>query len=178
MTYPTNKVNGLVKSGTNLTGTQNFFVINTVIALADNTNFGTTPNAGRNLDQLVRYFAMAAFPAMISVSNLPAVDLSISGNRTAYGLGTTYNQANTSIYTLKISTEKFGVWGGSAADVAAMLTGINATDPTVPGSLANYLDGREVPFATTVPGNATPVTAINTSDAVLKNTVVTFFDLL
>jgi hypothetical protein len=153
----TTRVNGGIGSKETLTGNMDFFTVHTVAAIEEGA-WGATASATRNLIKMVEAVATGAQPVLVSVSEA-VVDLSVAGNRTEYGFGTGFNQAGTTVYTLKFAIEHTGALG-SVAD---------ADDPAVVGSLANRLDGVVLPFG--------PVT-LDLDGAATKNTTVKAFAVL
>lgn len=154
----TDRVNGGVATKETLTGNMDFVTIHTVAAL-DEGAYGATNSATRNLIRLVETISLGAQPVLTSVKETE-VDLSVSANATLYGLGTDFNQAATTVYTLKFAVEHTG-----------------AVD-----NLATDLQGLAMPFTTAgvpITGPATrSITALETASASAKNTSVAKFDIL
>lgn len=161
------KTNGGVTSGEALTGNMDFFTINTVIAIQEG-DFGSTDSAKRNLIKFAEAISMGAQPVLVAVSSA-VVDLTVAGNRTLYGLGTGFNQAATTIYTLKFAVEHSEVFGTTAL----------AAGTTAAYTLASRLKGLKMPFATaSVPGAGGDITAVDVDGAATKNTAITAFNVL
>jgi hypothetical protein len=153
----TTRVNGGIGSKETLTGNMDFFTVHTVAALEEGA-WGSTASATRNLIKMVEAIATGAQPVLVSVSEAE-VDLSVAGNRTEYGFGTGFNQAETTVYTLKFAIEHTGALG-SVTDAA---------NAAVVGSLANRLNGLALPFG--------PVT-LDAAGAATKNVTVKAFAVL
>jgi hypothetical protein len=151
------RVNGGIGSKETLTGNMDFFTVHTVVPVAEGA-WGETVTATRNLIKLFEVFATGAQPVLVSVSEAE-VDLTIAGNRTEYGLGTNFNQDETTIYTIKFAIEHTGALGTVA----------DADNATVVGSLANRLNGVVLPF-----GPAT----LDLTGAATKNVTVKAFAVL
>ena len=114
--------NGGVFSPANLQADSDFFVINTVIGLATgDVGDYATPNDAQNLQKLIEMISLRVNPKYIKVSSA-VVDLSVSGNRVAMGLGTNFNQAATTVYTLHFMTEQTKFL--TAASLAALIQGV------------------------------------------------------
>ena len=153
----TTKVNGGVASKETLTGNMDFFTVHTVAALAEGA-WGATATATRNLIKLVEAISTGAQPVLVSLSSA-SVDLSDAPTAAEYGFGTNYDDAGTTVYTLKFAIEHTGALG--AID--------DADDVAVAGSLANRLDGVVLPFG--------PVT-LDLDGAATKNVTVKAFAVL
>lgn len=164
------KVHGKVTSGETLTGNNDFFTVYTVADLEEG-DFGTTASGTQNLVRMVEAISIGAQPVMVSVSE-EVVDLSVSANATKYGLGTNFNQAATTVYTFKFAIEHTGAFGAIA----------DADDATVQGTVANILDGLQLPFTTVgvpITGPATEdVSAFDAADPASKNVAVNGFAVL
>lgn len=161
MTYNVPSPNGGVFNGANALGYQNFIVFYTLLAQATgNVGDYGTPAASQNTQKLFETIQTFCNVKYINITSA-AVDLSVSGNRAIYGLGTDFNQAATTIYTIKFM----------ASDI----------DYITSANLKAFLDGNSsiVPFATTgvpITGPSTEtLTAYNTTDAAETNTVYTVY---
>jgi hypothetical protein len=154
----TDKVNGGIGSKETLTGDMDFFTIHTVAALEEGA-YGAVNSATRNLIRLVETISLGAQPVLVSVTEA-VVDLSVAGNRAIYGLGSGFDQAGTTVYTMKFAIEHTGAFGSLA----------EAVDVAVPQSLAKKLEGLAMPFGS--------VAALNVSSATAANTSVTAFAVL
>lgn len=152
----THQANGGIFDGANLGVNSDFVTITTVIAHADgNFGAGTTPTA--NLEKLMEKIQLLVNVKYIHVSSA-VVDLSDAGARAVAGLGTNFNQAATTVYTIKFMTEQAGFLAG----LAAALDGVAVPVPTT-----------GVPHATA----AATLSAYETSDAAEKNIAVVIADL-
>jgi len=161
--------NGGIGSKETLTGDMDFFTVHTVAALEEGA-YGAVNSAKRNLIRMIETISLGAQPVLVSVSE-EEVDLSVAGNRTTYGLGASFDQAATTVYTLKFAVEHTGSLGSIA----------DADDVTVERSLAARLTGTVMPFATTVPitgPDTTSVTSLDAADGALKNVTVKAFAVL
>lgn len=134
----TDRVHGGVLNGETLTGDMDFFTVHTLIALEEG-DWTATNNESRNLDVMTRAISLGAQPVLVSVSEAE-VDLSDAPTATEYDFGTDYNQAATTVYTYKFAIEHRGALGDASGEDR------DATDESVPGTLANYLDGLELPL--------------------------------
>jgi hypothetical protein len=154
----TDRVNGGIATKETLTGNMDFVTIHTVAAIAEGA-YGSTNTATRNLIRLVETISLGAQPVLTSVKS-EEVDLSDADIRAVYGLGTDYDQDDTTVYTLKFAVEHTG-----------------AVD-----DLATTLDGLAMPFTTAgvpITGPATrSITELDTDSATAKNTSVAKFDIL
>jgi len=145
--------NGGANNGANITGTPDFIIVNTLIDHtpgAYSTGLTDTANSFQFLNSVMQF----ANPKYVNFSSA-VVDLSVSGNRTLYGFGTVYNQAATTIYTVKFTIEQTG-----------FVTAAN---------LGTALNGLTVPFTTTaVPtsGGNVSITAYDTTGSGTTNTVI------
>jgi hypothetical protein len=165
----TTRVNGGIGSKETLTGNMDFFTVHTVAAIEEGA-YGSANSAKRNLIRMVEAVSMGAQPVLVSVSSA-VVDLSVAGNRTIYGLGTNFNQAATTVFTLKFAIEHTDAFGTLA----------QAVDAAVAGSLASRLNGLAMPFTTAaVPHDTAPVnvTTLGTTGAATANTSITAFAVL
>lgn len=166
----TDRVYGGVTSKETLTGDMNFFVVHTTVSMAEG-DYGASATNKRNLYKFMETVALGAQPVIVSVTSA-AVDLSVSGNRTLYGLGTDYNQAATNVFTIKFAIEHDGALGTSST----------AANPAVAGSLASLLDGVAVPAPTAAVPITGPATrtesTFETSSASAKNVAITFYAVL
>lgn len=166
----TDKVNGGVATKETLTGDMDFFVVHTVVALTEGA-YGSTASATRNLVKFMETVSTGAQPVLVSVTS-GVRDLSDSGQRTIYGLGTDFNQASTTVYTVKFAIEHAG----------ALLTGSDANNGALVGSLAYKFDGAPVPFPTTAVPITGPATrtesAWETTSASARNLSVTHYSVL
>lgn len=152
--------NGGVFSPANLQADSDFVVINTVIGHATG-DFGDVlvPSNAQNLEKLIEMIMTKVNVKYIKVSSA-VVDLSDAGVRAVYGLGTGFNQAATTVYTIKFMSEQTKFI--STAIINALIEGVAVVNPTL-----------------AVPHNAAPAdqTAYNTASAAEKNIVVTVSDL-
>lgn len=156
----TRSPNGGIFKGADLNGNSTFFKIFTVVDHGVG-NFGDSNSDSRNMIRLAELIQQKVNMKYINVTSA-VVDLSVASNRALYNLGTDYNQAATTVYTITFMAEMAGFL--TAADLIASL------------------DNLEVPFATAgvpITGPATRnETAYETSSASAKNTVVLDFDLV
>lgn len=150
--------NGGIFNGADLGVNSDFFVIKTVIGHATG-NYGVATSDSRNLEILMEQVQQKINVKYISVASA-VVDLSVAANAAAAGLGTNFNQAGTTVTTIKFMTEQAGFL--TAASLAALIQGFAVANPTVG-----------------VPSSAGPVTlsAYETASASLKNISVTVSDL-
>ncbi len=153
----TTRINGGIGSKETLTGNMDFFTVHTLAPIEEGA-WGATASATRNLIKLVEVISTGAQPVLVSVSE-EEVDLSVSGNRAIYGFGSSFNQDETMIYTIKFAIEHTGALGLIA----------DADDATVAGTLANRLNGVVLPFG--------PVT-LDAVGATTKNVTVKAFEVL
>lgn len=128
--------NGGIENGAHLGATSDFVTINTVVALATGDIGGGVvspldqailPTNQENLQKLMELVQTTTNAKYINVTSA-VVDLSISGNRTAYGLGTNFNQAATTIYTVKFMAEQINFF--NLAAFAALVEGVPVPNPT------------------------------------------------
>ena len=154
----THLANGGIVNGSNLGANSDFVTIYTVIGHATG-DFGVSASDAQNA---VKLFEMIGTKANVKYTKISSavVDLSVSGNRTIYGLGTNFNQASTTVYTIKFMAEQAGYV--TAANLAALIQGV-----TVPNTTA------AVPSSA---GNADQ-SAYETASASLKNIVISVADL-
>lgn len=156
----TRSPNGGIFNGADLGADSDFFKVYTVVAHTEG-NFGDTNSANRNLVRLMELIQTKVNVKYVKVSSA-VVDLSVAANRAAISLGTDYNQAATTVYTISFMAEQ-----GKFQTAAALLT---------------ELDGIATPFTTTgvpITGPATRnETAYETSSASAKNIHVDGFNLL
>jgi hypothetical protein len=157
-TKMTHLANGGIVNGSNLGANSDFVTIYTVIGHATG-DFGVSASDAQNA---VKLFEMIGTKANVKYTKISSavVDLSVSGNRTIYGLGTNFNQASTTVYTIKFMAEQAGYV--TAANLAALIQGV-----TVPNTTA------AVPSSA---GNADQ-SAYETASASLKNIVISVADL-
>jgi hypothetical protein len=160
---------GGIASKETLSGDMDFFTVHTVAALEEGA-YGAVNSATRNLIRLIETIALGAQPVLVSVSE-EEVDLTVAGNRTLFGLGTNFNQDETTVYTLKFAVEHTGALGTVAT----------ADDVSVARSLAARLDGLELPFETAgVPaqGGAVAISTLDADGAATKNVTIKAFAVL
>ena len=160
---------GGIASKETLTGDMDFFTVHTVAALEEGA-WGEDNSATRNLIRLIETIALGAQPVLVSVSE-EEVDLTDAGTRAVFGFGTSFNQDETTVYTLKFAIEHTGALGtvGTADDVS------------VARSLAARIDGLALPFETAgVPaqGGAVAISALDADDAATKNVTIKAFAVL
>lgn len=149
--------NGGIKAGADLHGDSQYFTIHSVINHTAG-DFGDG-DGEKNLQVLAEIIQQKVNLQHISVKS-EVVDLSDAGERSFYGFGTNFNQAGTTVYTIKFLTEQPDFL---SADV-----------------LLAMADDVDVPVATTVPatGGNVVVDAYSTDDAAAKNLSVTVFEEL
>lgn len=97
---------GGVRNGADITGDAEFVTIYTVLA-HQTGDYGSTVTAKRNLMRLMELIQQKVNVNYIHVSSA-VVDLSDADTRTFYGLGTNFNQAATTMYTIKFIVEQSG----------------------------------------------------------------------
>ena len=152
--------NGGVFSPADLMANSDFVTIYSVIGHATG-DFGdvAVPSDAQNLEKLIEMVTTKINVKYIKVSSA-VIDLSDAGQRAIYGLGTGFNQAATTVYTVKFMTEQTKFL--TAASLAALIEGV-----TVPNAKL------------AVPHNVAPAdqTAYNTLSAAEKNIVIAFNDL-
>jgi len=129
--------NGGIQNGAYQNATSDFVTINTVVALATGDIGGDStvspldqailPTNQENLEKLMELVQTTTNCKYISVSSA-VVDLSVSGNRTMYGFGTDFNQAATTIYTVKFMAEQIDFF--NIAAFQALVEGIVVPNPT------------------------------------------------
>lgn len=158
------RVNGGFVAGERLTGNMDFFTVH-VLAELEEGAWGAEESATRNLIKLVEAISTGAQPILTSLTS-EVVDLSVSANATFYGFGSTFDEAGTTVYTLKFAVEHTGVFGSE----------VEAADSTVSYSLAARLNGVVLPFETTVTGET--VNVLNTAAGAGKNVTIKAFSLL
>lgn len=158
------RVNGGFVAGERLTGNMDFFTVH-VLAELEEGAWGAENSATRNLVKLVEAVSTGAQPILTSLTSAE-VDLSDAPTATAYGFGSAFDSAGTTVYTLKFAVEHTGALGSE----------IDADDATKPYSLAARLNGVVLPFETEVSGET--VNVLDTADAVTKNVTIKAFSLL
>ena len=104
MTYMVPSPNGGIENGDYLNADSSFFVIYTLVANAPG-DFGSTASAAQNLQKLIETVMTTSIVKYINVTSA-VVDLSVSGNRAIYNFGTVFNQASTTVYTIKFMIEQ------------------------------------------------------------------------
>lgn len=152
--------NGGVSNGAALGATADFVVMNTVIAHATGDVGAPLPTNAQNLEKLMELVMTTTNAKYIQVSSA-VVDLSVSANRTALGLGTNFNQALTTVYTIKFMAEQVNFFNLAAFN--SLVQGFAVQNPTVG-----------------VPVNGPAVVTISayeTADAAAKNINVTKYAL-
>ena len=152
----THSYNGGVNGAANLQANGDFYTVYTVIGEATGS-FGdpATPSNAQNLTRLVEAFETLTNMNYVSVSSA-VIDLSVSGNRTIYGLGTNFNQAATTVYTVKFFAPQTAF--ATATTLKALIQGLALPNPTL-----------AVPHAS-APADQT---AYETLDAAEKNISIT-----
>lgn len=119
--------NGGVLNGADLTATADFVTLQTVIGQTTG-NFGSAASTADNLFRLSELIQQKANMKYIKVSSA-VVDLSDATNRAFYQLGTDYNQALTTVYTIKFVVDQSGFV--STSIIHDLLQGIAVVFPTV-----------------------------------------------
>jgi hypothetical protein len=154
----THQANGGIGNGADLGANSDFVVITTVIGHATG-NFGVAPSDAQNLVKLMELVQQKINVKYIHVASA-VVDLSDADARAAAGLGTNFNQAATTVTTIKFMTEQAGFL--TADILAGLVDGVAVVNPTVG-----------------VPSSAGAVTlsAYEADNAATKNIAVVIADL-
>ena len=160
--------NGGIENGAYLNATSDFFLIYTLIGQATGpigaANTGDTENAAsdaQNLWKLMETVQTLVNAKYINVSSA-VVDLSVAGNRAIYNFGTDFNQAATTVYTIKFMAEQ-----------PHMLTVANLTDLLEGNSAIVYNPTTGVPSS----GGPVTLSAYELTDAAATNTSITLFEI-
>lgn len=155
----TRSPNGGIANGADLLADSTFFKVNTVMAHATG-DFGSAASAAQNLIRLMEIVQQKANVKYIKVESA-VVDLSDAAVRASYALGSDYNQAATTVYTIKFMIEQAKFLDATALE--ALIQGITA------------------PFATAgvpITGPSTrSVTAYETVSTSARNVKVLDFDI-
>jgi len=129
MTYlETLSPNGGVENGNNALGSSDFITINTVVDFATGAIGAPLPTNQENLKKLFELIQTTTNAKYIQVSSA-VVDMSQSANRTLYALGTNFNQADTTIYTVKFMSEQVDAFQVIAFQT--LIDGVSVPNPTV-----------------------------------------------
>jgi hypothetical protein len=155
----TQSPNGGVENGAYQNATSDFVVINTVINHTAGDIGAPLPTAEENTQKLFEMIMTTTNVKYINISSA-VVDLSVSANRTALGLGTNFNQAATTVYTIKFMAEQIDFFNIAAFN--ALIEGVMVPLPTA-----------GVP---TTSGTVT-LSAYEVTDAAATNLVATKYNL-
>lgn len=130
-TTGTSLVNAIVNDGQHVSSAMDFYQLYTLNKLQE-TNYAAA-DAGQNLIRLCEIIGTVAQPIQLRLTTITAVDLTNSGNRTTYGMGTSIDGSTNSsltsvtIYQFNFTFEHTSLY--SSTDTAGAAA----------GSLANQL---------------------------------------
>lgn len=151
---------GSFGSGETLTGNLDFFVVHTVVDIAEG-DMTDIPSAVNNLGVLIQAISTGAQPIIVAVKTA-VVDLSDATIAAAYGLGTDFVDAATQVHTLRFAIEHTETFGDLA----------DAGDVTKPISLAARIQGLPTPFV------SNSIEKFELADAAKKNVSVVGYAVL
>jgi phytoene dehydrogenase-like protein len=111
------KLRGGVRAGEKLTGNMDFFVIKTLVPMAEGDVDTDATTGADNLERLTQVFEMRSQPVLISTSSETVA------NPAGAGFGSSFTSSAT-VYTIKFANEHTGQWvattGGNNSLVDAL----------------------------------------------------------